>query len=436
MIDSSEHIKVPHLTTAFKGPLHQLEHHLLLQQVKIECWLREQWRDVPLLFYSSVDLRNAGFKLAPVDTNLFPAGFNNLNPNFMPLCIQAAQVTIEQFAPKATEILLIPENHTQQMYYFEHLANLQEILTKAGFVVRIGSLLEQLKAAREIALPSGRSIKLEPLRREGRRVMVDHFAPPLIILNNDLSVGIPEILKDIEQQIIPPLTLGWASRSKAKHFSYYETVSRNFAQMLDIDPWLISPLFRYCGEVDFMTGAGQDCLLEHAHTLFAELREKYAQYEIKHPPFLVIKADAGTYGMAVMTLKHPDELRKLNRKERMNMSVTKGGRPVSKVIIQEGVYTFETWGEAQDVAEPVVYMIGRHVVGGFYRVHSQKNIDENLNAPGMNFEPLAFVKACNNPCFPEQDCNNRFYAYGVVARLAMLAAAMETRELEKIHTSS
>jgi oxygen-independent coproporphyrinogen-3 oxidase len=26
-----------------------------------------------------VDLRNAGFKLAPVDTNLFPAGFNNLN---------------------------------------------------------------------------------------------------------------------------------------------------------------------------------------------------------------------------------------------------------------------------------------------------------------------------------------------------------------------
>ncbi|MFN7402500.1 MAG: glutamate--cysteine ligase, partial [Alphaproteobacteria bacterium] len=30
-------------------------------------------------FYSSVDLRHAGFKLAPVDTNLFPAGFNHLS---------------------------------------------------------------------------------------------------------------------------------------------------------------------------------------------------------------------------------------------------------------------------------------------------------------------------------------------------------------------
>jgi glutamate--cysteine ligase len=79
------------------------------------------------------------------------------------------------------------------------------------------------------------------------------------------------------------------------------------------------------------------------------------------------------------------------------------------------------------VAEPVVYMIDRYVVGGFYRVHTERGVDENLNAPGMRFEPLAFEQCCTLPnpdCAPD-DMPNRFYAYGVVARLAMLAASLE-----------
>ncbi len=92
---------VPHLTTALKGPLLQLEAHLLTHQAKVETWLREQWLLTPAPFYASVDLRNAGFKLAPVDTNLFSAGFNNLNPSFIPLCIQAVQSAAERACPLA-----------------------------------------------------------------------------------------------------------------------------------------------------------------------------------------------------------------------------------------------------------------------------------------------------------------------------------------------
>jgi len=45
----------------------------------------------------------------------------------------------------------------------------------------------------------------------------------------------------------------------------------------------------------------------------------------------------------------------------------------------------------------------------------------------MHFEPLAFAKACNLPCKEQNgvDTSNRFYAYGVIARLAALAAARE-----------
>ena len=418
-------LKVPHLTTALKGPLHQLEKHLLNYQVEIESWFRAQWRCDSPIFYSSVDLRNAGFKLAPVDTNLFPAGFNNLNPDFIPLCIQAVQAVMDQICPMASQILLIPESHTSHMFYYEHLAVLQEILSKAGFVVRIGSLLEGLSAAKKIPLPSGRTVCIEPLIRKEKRVGVEDFFPSVILLNNDLASGIPRILMDVEQKIIPPLYLGWSTRSKTQHFDYYAQISEIFAKQIGIDPWLISPLFRYCGEVNFMTGEGQDCLMTNVDGLLQSIRQKYHEYGIEHAPFVVIKADAGTYGMAVMMVRHIDELKHLNRKERISMSTTKGGKAVSKVILQEGVYTFETWGEQNAVAEPVVYMIGRHVVGGFYRVHAKKGIDENLNAPGMNFEPLAFADACNNPCHPIEACNNRFYAYGVIARLALLAAMME-----------
>jgi glutamate--cysteine ligase len=167
---------------------------------------------------------------------------------------------------------------------------------------------------------------------------------------------------------------------------------------------------------------------KNADILFAQIHKKYAEFGITHAPFLIVKADAGTYGMGIMTVRTPDDLVELNRKERSRMSATKGGQALSKVIIQEGVYSHETWEGA--VAEPVVYMIDHFVVGGFYRVHRQRGPTENLNAPGMHFEPLAFVTPCNTP-----DSNkapdahpNRFYAYGVIARLALLAAAREYAE--------
>ena len=149
---SIEHLHaVPHLTTALNGPLLQIEQHLLARQAAIEAWFRSQWLETPAPFYCSVDLRNAGFKLAPVDTNLFPAGFNNLNAAFMPLCIQAIQSAVERVCPTAARVLLIPENHTRNMYYLESVATLRDILVKAGFDVRIGSLLEEVRAATDIA---------------------------------------------------------------------------------------------------------------------------------------------------------------------------------------------------------------------------------------------------------------------------------------------
>ena len=422
---------VPHLATALQGPLLALESHLLEQQARIEAWLRNHWRQAQPPFYCSVDLRNAGFKIAPVDTNLFPAGFNNLDPAMASLSVQAIQTAILRDCPDAIGILIIPENHTRNQFYLESVATLAELIAKAGYEVRIGSLNGQITEAIDLNLPSGRHIRLEPLQRKGKRVHIHGFSPCAVLLNNDLLGGRPPILEDLEQTLLPPLDLGWADRLKSEHFAFYHKVAREFAALVDIDPWLVDPLFRNCGEVDFKSRESEDCLVRNVDQLLADIRAKYREHDISDEPFVVVKADAGTYGMGIMTAFSGDDLKDLNRKQRNKMSSMKGGARIDNVIIQEGVYTFETLGTEQSVAEPVVYMIDQFVVGGFYRVHTQRSPTENLNAPGMHFQPLAFHQACNTP-EPNRspDCEpNRFYVYGVIARLAALAAAREIAAL-------
>ncbi len=349
-MDMQKTSPVPHLTTALTGPLLDLERHLIDHQNGIETWLRRQWLDTPAPFYTSVDLRNAGFKLAPVDTNLFPAGFNNLNPGFITLCIQAIQSAIERVCPTARRVMVIPESHTRNTFYLESLATLLEILDKAGFEARIGSLIAELTEPRLFELPSGRSLLLEPVERRGDRLWVDDFSPCLVLLNNDLAGGRPAILEGLEQDVAPPLGLGWGDRLKSAHFEHYTTVAGEFAELVEIDPWLITPRSRNCGEINFMLREGEDCLAHNVNVVLNSIRAKYEEYGLDKEPFVVVKADAGTYGMGIMTVRSAEEIRSLNRKQRTRMAASKGGKDVRKVLIQEGVYTFETWGQDEAVA--------------------------------------------------------------------------------------
>jgi glutamate--cysteine ligase len=416
-------IPVPHLTTAHRGPLQHVEEVILNEVASIEAWFRKKWKETPAPITSSVDLRNAGFKLAPVDTNLFPAGFNNLNPDFVPLCVQAIQSTLMNSNANCTKILLLPENHTRNSFYLKSLAVIRDIFLKAGFIVRLGSLDPTITEPTALGIEN---LIIEPLIRKGNNLGLNDFDPCIIILNNDLSSGVPDILKDIAQPILPSAQLGWDSRLKSSHFQFFDEVVKEFSALVNIDPWLINPAFAAVENVDFMAQEGLDILADQAERLLATVADKYQTYGIEERPFIAVKADNGTYGMSVIMVHDAQELKNLNRKQRTRMATSKGSRQVDKIILQEGVYTFETMPDGS-VAEPVIYMIGPYVVGGFYRVHQERGIAENLNAPGMHFEPLAFANACNTPCsnLTVAECPNRFYAYGVIARLAALAAARE-----------
>jgi glutamate--cysteine ligase len=418
---------VPHLITALTGPINELEQRILESLPAIERWFRLEWMEHTPPFYTSVDVRNAGFKLAPVDTNLFPGGFNNLTVEMLPLAVQAAMAAIEKICPEAKNLLLIPEKDARNTFYLANVQRLIQIFHMAGLNVRLGTLDDSISKPTEIALPDGSALTLEPLVRTRGRLGLKGFDPCTILLNNDLSAGIPKALENLhEQYLLPPLHAGWALRRKTKHFAAYEEVAKKFAKLLGMDPWLINPMFARCGEVNFADGSGEECLMSNAETLLGKVRRKYKEYGIQEKPFIVVKADAGTHGMGVMTVRDPKELSDLNLKARYKLGATEGEQAVSDVILQEGVPTYERVNDA--VAEPVVYMIDRYVVGGFYRVNAGRGIDENLNSPGASFVPLAFAEHNQLPrpgAKPGASAPNRFYMYGVVARLAMVAASYE-----------
>jgi glutamate--cysteine ligase len=418
---------VPHLITALNGPINELEQRILDSMPAIERWFRLEWMEHTPVFYSSVDVRNAGYKLAPVDTNLYPAGWNNLSNAMLPLAVQAAMVAIEKICPEAKNLLLVPDNHAdkaQNTFYLSSIAQLRRIFHMAGLNVRIGSIDPDVKQNTTVALPNGESIVLEPVIRTTRRLGLKDFDPCTILMNNELSKGLPGILEELHEQfVLPPLHASGSIRRKSTHYRSYEDVCKRFGKLLGIDPWLINPMFQTCDGVDLTLPTGRDSLAAHVDALLAKIKKKYKEYGINEKPFVVVKTDHGTVseehrsaGSAVMMLRHSSEL-----KDRKDLGFFTGD-----LVVQEGVLTKERMNDA--VAEPVVYMMDRYVVGGFYRVHADRGMDENLCSPGSRYVPLAFADGAELPTpgvKPGASAPNRFYMYGVIARLAMLAASYE-----------
>jgi glutamate--cysteine ligase len=407
---------VPHLITALNGPINELEQRILDSMPAIERWFRLEWMEHTPVFYSSVDVRNAGFKLAPVDTSLYPGGWNNLTPAMLPLAVQAAMVAIEKICPEAKNLLLIPENHSNNAsntFYLSSIAQLRRIFHMAGLNVRVGSIDPDIKQNTTVELPNGESIVLEPVIRSAKRLGLKDFDPCTILLNNELTKGVPGILEELhEQYLLPPLHGSGSIRRKSTHYKSYEDVCKRFGKLLGVDPWLINPMFLTCTELD---------LAATVDTLLAKIKKKYKEYGITDKPFVVVKTSHSSQadkhaGSSVMMLRQSSEL-----KNHKDIALFNG-----ELVVQEGVLTKERMNDA--VAEPVVYMMDRYVVGGFYRVHADRGMDENLCSPGSRYVPLAFAEGTELPqpgVKAGASAPNRFYMYGVIGRLAMLAASYE-----------
>lgn len=390
----------------------------------IAGFFAKKFQENPALFYNSVDLRHCEFKIAPVDTNCFPAGFNNLSDSSK---TKAKKITADFFAknfPTAKKILIIPESHTRNLRYLENVRYLQEILAVEKEVL-VGSLLAEITAKTEIDLENGHFLALHPLQKNGGKISVAGSEADLIILNNDLTDGIPEILQNIQTPIIPSPNMGWHRRTKSAHFAIYNQLASELATILDIDPWLISTMQASHQHVDFKEQTGLEALAKNVDLMLANLQKKYQEYGIKDEPYCYIKADNGTYGIAVWPVFSGQDVLEINKKERNKMNMLKGSVQTTHVMIQEGVKTLDKIDNK--IAEPMIYLINGEVVANLFRANESRDEKISLNASGASFFDLENL--AENQLNLGLEKNKMIPIYALIARLAALAAAIENQQI-------
>ncbi len=401
-------------------------------QAKIDDWFlsyEKKTHGEPV--YASVDLRNGGYKIAPVDTNIFPAGFNNLCPSYRREAGRLFKNFIEKYHPSAHRIAILAEEHTRNLFYFENLDKLKNLIREAGFEVEICSLSKDLpKDENQFETAEKNSITIFQARVSGYLMKIPPWTPDLVLVNNDFSGGVPSSIKKIVQPLVPTPLIGWHTRKKSHHFTCYQKLASDFSKLIDLDPWLIAANFRSMGEIDFSDQKSMTQLATKVDILLSEIRPKYKEYKIPSTPYVFVKNDAGTYGMAVMTATSGDELLHLNKKDRTRMKMGKGKKLVSEVIIQEGVPTVDRFKEM--VAEPVIYLVDNKVCGGFFRLNETNDDKGNLNQPGMKFtklcfhEMLGYSNQYKGPC--DLECLAMIYKN--IARIASLAAGLEIKYIK------
>jgi len=382
-------------------------------------WFEAQHKAMAAPFYSSVDLRHSGHKLAPVDTNLFPAGFNHLSQAARARGVEQVKKRLGGCDKGVKHCLIIPENHTRNQGYIDNLHALKTLLEEAGLIVHIGSLIAEARSI-EVTTSAGVVLEEESLIRMGNTLKtISGFAPDLIVLNNDMTSGFPDILRGVTQPIVPRPGLGWHRRRKTIHFEAYDRLARDFASAFTIDPWTISTEWEKCGLVDFGERQGMDCVATAVEKVLHKVRCKYAEHGITDEPYVFVKSDAGTYGMGIMMARSGEELLEINKKNRNKMNTIKEGVQSTEVMIQEGVASIDRI--AGNPAEPMIYLMNGVAVGGAFRVNSERDGQGNLNASGMYFSGM---------CDEDEKSATRitqchFGAYSIVAQLASLAAERE-----------
>ena len=190
---------------------------------------------------------------------------------------------------------------------------------------------------------TGARSSLEPIVRHGRRVGVADFDPCVVLLNNDLSSGVPQILAGHRPAgraaAVRPAGTTAANRTTSTRIARSRANSPRCSTSTRGSSIRTSAR---AAQINFQErdgrGMPRDATSSRCST---RIGTKYREYGIEEKPFVIVKADAGTYGMGIMTVHDASEVIGLNRKQRNKMAVVKEGLEVSSVIIQEGVPTYE-----------------------------------------------------------------------------------------------
>jgi glutamate--cysteine ligase len=383
-------------------PTHPLE---TIDSEAASAWINSKLASLTPMFYTSVDIRNSGVKIAPVDTNLFPAGFNNLAEECLKNGSAEATKYFSTYYPNLKKIGLVVENFSRNLMYWDNVSALKKIFNGAGIEAKI--VVDSPEFPESVTANNGEQIQVFQLEKIQNEL-------DGLVLNRDFTSEPTALFNNFGKPIIPHPQMGWHKRRKTNHFAAYNHIAEEFAKEFGFDPWLISTYHRKCGKVDFRSMTGLECVAIYVEETLNKIRAKYQEYGIQDDPYVFIKSDSGTFGMAIITVKSPSEVLELNKKERHKMDRIREGVHNTEVIIQEGVPTMNVIDG--NPAEPFVYMIGGRPIGGIMRINENRDKYGNLNSAGASFESMkceTLTSSCGKT------------PIGLISRLAHLASLKE-----------
>ncbi len=366
--------------------------------------------------YSSVDIRESKDKIAPVDHNMYPAGFNNLCSLDLDYATEVFGSAISEVSKEVKRVGIIPESHTKNLFYLDHLAMLGKVISDAGYEVTFLSFDNNLfQDSDELNLISHSQFDLQILKAKIKdgKVFSNEIEQEFVILNNDQSDPIDIDWKSVQTPINPTPLIGWFARQKNKHFSFYDQTVKDFSAHFEINPDILQAKFRTVENVDFSSKEGLEQLGQAVDDLKSELPEDKK---------IFVKASQGTYGMGISVVSSGEEIITMNRKARNKMDVGKNKIKFTSLLVQEGVDTILQYDDMP--AEVAIYLVSGKSVGGFMRANSEKKADGNLNSRGM-----VFRKFCISEIRQNQDHKAKEAMYTVIARLATLASSDEIKEV-------
>jgi glutamate--cysteine ligase len=404
----------------------EIMHRQIVRNLEaVREWFRQKRTHVDVPIYSSYDIRDSGFKAANVDANIYPAGFNNI-------CRVDRENTGEimkgyldrHYEGRVRNVLVITEEHTNNPYYWDNVRALRTILTDGGFNIRLAVPRGQKDSGPlKMKSASGEDVDVDVAILQGDKISVDGFEPDLIVSNNDFSEFYGEWGPSIGSPMNPPRELGWYQRKKSTYFEHYNRLATEFAQVIGVDPWLVTVDTELFPDFDIGDDESRKKLAARVQNMIDRIAEKYKAHGIEQKPFVFVKNNAGTYGLGVIRVTSGEDVMGLNNKTRKKMKAAKGGREIQEVIIQEGIPSIV---RSEGVtAEPTLYLIGCQLAGGFLRAHAEKDETESLNSPGA-----VYKRMCVSDLKVDVEGAPMENVYGWIAKLGVLAIGYEANEMK------
>ena len=394
--------------------VHDLTQKLEENRELISDWMANKRSEVPIPIYGSVDIRDAGWKVAVVDANHFPAGFNNTSPEDEPHLAALLKNHINRKHEGCTWVHLYPESHTRNPGYVENVATIKRLIQSAGFRCTVGSPeLEEHGSLDGITGP----LKLNAVEIDGENLLIDGQKPCLVLLNNDLTEGMVGGIG--AHQVSPPPHMGWQRRRKSEHYECLQSYVNEIAEILEIDPWHLLSSWFVSEDKCLEKESCRQMLAAEVDEFLARIEAKYQTLGIDRDPVAFIKNDRGTYGLGIMAVKSGSELLNLSNRKFKRLMYSKGGVDVENFLIQEGVPTAINTDEGAPV-EPVVYLVDGEAASWFYRINAKKGEMENLNSPSAEFKPYSEVGL--------QFGEHAHGWHALVSELSMLAMGAESQK--------